>query len=154
MNSLILRTAVRLLTALLLLFSVFILLRGHDEPGGGFIGGLIAAGAFALYGVAYGPGAARELLRVSPRFLVGAGLGAATLSGLLAVLGRAPFLTGQWWTIYLGETAFKLSSVLVFDIGVFAVVIGFVLAFVLSLEEVHSDRYGDGDSSEPLESDA
>ena len=64
-NSPIFRTAARLLMPLLLLFSVFLLLRGHNEPGGGFVGGLVAAAAFALYAIAFGvqacaAGAARE----------------------------------------------------------------------------------------------
>lgn len=143
MNSVILRTAVRLLIVLLLLFSVFILFRGHDEPGGGFIGGLIAAGAFALYGVAFGPAEARRILRASPGMLVGVGLAAAAVSGLFAALDGQPFLTGQWWTIDYGPLDFYLSSVLVFDIGVFLVVIGFVLAFVFSLEEATAAQTGD-----------
>lgn len=141
MNSLILRTAVRLLIALLLVFSIFILLRGHDEPGGGFIGGLIAAGAVALYGVAFGSAAARELLVISPRLLIGVGLVLGAGSGLFALLARQPFLTGQWWTIEIGEFSTYLSSVLIFDFGVFAVVVGFVLAFVLYLEEVTDDAW-------------
>ncbi len=58
-----------------LMFSVFLLLRGHDEPGGGFIAGLVAAGAFTLYLFAFGVSATKEVLRmVDPRDLIGAGL--------------------------------------------------------------------------------
>jgi len=136
MNSLILRTAVRLLVVLLLVFSMFIFFRGHDEPGGGFIGGLIAAGAFALYSVAFGPAKTREFLRISPRLLLGIGLAAGVASGLLALIQNQAFLTGQWWTLYFNGLEIKLNSPLLFDIGVFAVVLGFVMAFVLSLDEV------------------
>ena len=52
MRTLILRTAAPYLTSLMLLFSIFVLLRGHNEPGGGFIGGLIAVSAFAIQGIA------------------------------------------------------------------------------------------------------
>jgi multisubunit Na+/H+ antiporter MnhB subunit len=152
MNSLILRTAVRLLIVLLLVFSVFIFFRGHDEPGGGFIGGLIAAGAFALYGVAFGPKAARTLLHMRPLFLIGFGLAAATASGLFALIPGEMFLTGQWVTIYLGAGELKIGSPLLFDIGVFSVVIGFVMAFVLSLEELDGEALPTGDSPPPEDS--
>ena len=65
-DSPIFRTAARLLMPLLLLFSVFLLLRGHNEPGGGFVGGLVAAAAFALYAIAFGTRRARQALVVSP----------------------------------------------------------------------------------------
>ena len=86
MNSPIFRTAARLLMPLLLLFSVFLLLRGHNEPGGGFVGGLVAAAAFALYGIAFGVQRARQALLVKPMTLLGVGLLIALLSGLPAVL--------------------------------------------------------------------
>lgn len=136
MNSLILRTAVRLLIVLLLVFSVFIFFRGHNEPGGGFIGGLIAAGAFALYGVAFGPRAARALLGARPTLLIGWGMVAAIASGLFAAFTGDAFMTGQWLTLYLGQAELKLGSPLLFDVGVFLIVVGFVMAFVLSLEEI------------------
>jgi hypothetical protein len=66
MNTLIFRTIAPLLTVVMLVFSVFILLRGHNEPGGGFIGGLIAASALAIYGMAAGPEAARRALKAHP----------------------------------------------------------------------------------------
>ena len=81
---------------LLLLFSVFLLLRGHNEPGGGFVGGLVAAAAFALYAIAYGVERARRALLVKPLTLLGAGLLIALASGVPAVLRGQPFLTAQW----------------------------------------------------------
>ena len=65
MNTLIFRTIAPLLVVVMLVFSVFILLRGHNEPGGGFIGGLIAASAIAIYGMAAGPAAVRRALKVA-----------------------------------------------------------------------------------------
>jgi len=135
MDSLILRTATRFLLALLLLYSVFILLRGHDEPGGGFIGGLIAAGAFTLYGIAYGSQELHSLLRVDPRALIGFGLVFGVVAGAMSVFIGTPFLDAVWVTLPIGADGFKTGSVLLFDVGVFLVVIGFVLTFVLALEE-------------------
>jgi multicomponent Na+:H+ antiporter subunit B len=74
MTSLILSTAARYLLPLLLLFSLFILVRGHNEPGGGFIGGLIAAAAFALNAIAFDAGTTRRTLRLDPRMLIPIGL--------------------------------------------------------------------------------
>ena len=66
MNTLIFRTMAPYLTALMVLFSIFVLLRGHNAPGGGFIGGLIAASAFAIQGIASGVAAVRRALWFHP----------------------------------------------------------------------------------------
>ena len=134
MKSLILQTASRYLIVLLVIFSVFILLRGHNEPGGGFVGGLLIAGAFALYGLAYEPKAARRLLRLDPRTIIGVGLVTAAGSGLAAVWHGQPFLTGQWLPYpipFLG----KLGTVFFFDLGVYLVVLGTTLLVLFTLEE-------------------
>jgi multicomponent Na+:H+ antiporter subunit B len=135
MNSVILRSATSLLLAVLLLFSVFLLLRGHDLPGGGFIGGLLGASAIALYAIANGYRAAVRLLRVPPQALVGWGLLCGVVAGFLAAFGGAPYLTGRWWIFDLAGVEWKLSSPLVFDIGVYLVVVGVVLTMVFALEE-------------------
>jgi multicomponent Na+:H+ antiporter subunit B len=134
MDSLILRTATRVLLPLLLLFSVFVLLRGHNEPGGGFIGGLLAAGGLALYLLAYGQQALRRILRLDPRTLVGAGLLAAVVAGSLPLVTGRPFLTGLWssWVV---PGVGKPSSVLLFDVGVYLVVVGTTLLVVGALAE-------------------
>lgn len=134
MRSVILQTATRFMLVLLVLFSVFILLRGHNEPGGGFIGGLLAAAALALHGLAYGVEDARRLLRVDPRSLLGAGLLTAVLAGCAALLGGKPFLTGLWFERPIPGIG-KVSSILFFDIGVYLVVIGTTLLILLTLGE-------------------
>lgn len=133
--SLILRTATRLIMPLLLVVSIYLLLRGHDQPGGGFIAGLMAASAFALYAVAYGAEAMARLLRFEPHAIIGGGLLVALASGIPGMLLGQPFLTGLWWTFYLNELAIKLSTVLVFDIGVYLVVLGVASTIVLVLAE-------------------
>ena len=135
-GSVILRTATRFLITLLFLTALFLLWRGHNEPGGGFIGGLVAAGAFALYLMAFGEAAMRRLLRVAPRDLLGVGLAIALVSGLFAVFSNEAFMTGQWMSLKLGEglEPLKLGTPLLFDIGVFLVVVGFTLTIVLALE--------------------
>ena len=93
MKSLILSAATRLLVALMLLFSVYMLLRGHNDPGGGFIGGLIAGIGFALYAMAHGTEAARRALRLDPGVSAMLGLRIALLAGLWsALVGDALYL--------------------------------------------------------------
>lgn len=135
MNSLILRTAARLLISLTLLFSIYVLLRGHNEPGGGFIGGLIAVSGFAIYAIAFGVAEVNRHLRVSPTVLAGAGLLAGGVSGLPSLLMGQPFMTGIWWDLHIGTVTLHLSTVLVFDIGVFLVVLGSLRAILLALED-------------------
>jgi multicomponent Na+:H+ antiporter subunit B len=135
MRSLILLTTARLLMPLLLLFSVFLLLRGHNEPGGGFAGGLVAAAAFILLAISRDPATARQALRIQPQALIGAGLLIAVGSGLVGLLVGDPLLTGQWWTLDLPGISFDLGTPLIFDIGVYLVVLGATLTMVLTLAE-------------------
>ena len=136
MTSLILSTASRLLLPLFLLFSIFILLRGHNEPGGGFVGGLIAAAAFALHAIAYDVEKTRTLLAIDTRSLIVMGLLLAMSSGMISLFLGEPFLTGHWVKVRLwpiGEL--DLGTPLFFDIGVYLTVIGVTLTIILSLAE-------------------
>ena len=134
--TIILRTAARQLLPLLVLFSVFLLLRGHNAPGGGFVGGLVAAAAFTLYALAFGPAAARAALRAEPRSLVVAGLLVAGAAGAAGPLYGRPFLTGLWaeLTLPLFGTLY-LGTPLLFDLGVYLVVLGVTLTILLTLAE-------------------
>jgi multisubunit Na+/H+ antiporter MnhB subunit len=135
MTSSILQTAVRLLMPLLLLFAVFLTLRGHHQPGGGFVGGLVVAASFVLYSIAFSVDAARRALLVRPSTLLGTGLLVALVSGLPAVLAGQPFMTAIWTTIPTGSTALAVGTPLVFDVGVFLAVIGVVLTIVFTLAD-------------------
>lgn len=137
MQSLILTTATRLLVALLLVFSVYALLRGHNLPGGGFIGGLIGATGFILYVIATSVDEARSALRVDPANIAMLGVGVAALSGIMSAFLGEPFLTGQWLFLFAedGGKGLPLSSVLVFDIGVYMAVFGGILTLVFAMEE-------------------
>ncbi len=135
MSSIILRTATRFLITLLLLLSVFFLARGHNEPGGGFIGGLVGAASFALYAIAFGVSRTRRALRIDPRTLIGVGLLIAVASGLPAAAVGLPFLTGQWGDVTIGGVTLSLGSPVFFDVGVYLVVVGITLTIILALEE-------------------
>ena len=130
--SLILRTAARLLVPLMILFSIFLMLRGHNESGGGFIGGLVGASAFALYAMAYGTRASRGALYVDPRTLMASGVGIALLSALLPMFFGEPFFTGLWTTLPGG---IKVGTPISFDIGVYLLVVGMTLVVVYELDD-------------------
>lgn len=139
MNTLILRTVAPPITALMLVFSVFVLLRGHNEPGGGFIGGLIAVSALAIYGIAYGVSAVRRAIRFHPLAIAGFGLLIATLSGFLSLFVGAPFMTGLWISPSFFGVELALATVISFDIGVYFVVLGAISSIALALEERETD---------------
>jgi multicomponent Na+:H+ antiporter subunit B len=136
MTSSILQTATRVLMPLLLLFAVFLLLRGHNQPGGGFVGGLVVASSFVLYAIAFGVEAGRRALLVAPTTLLGLGLLVALTSGLPAVAKGQPFMTAQWTEIGWGAGTVAVGTPLIFDTGVFLAVIGVMLTIVFTLAEV------------------
>lgn len=125
MNSIILQTTSRLIMPAAILFSIYVLLRGHNEPGGGFIGGLIAAAGIAVHAIPRGRTSLIIMIRFWPKSLVGAGIAMATLSGLPSLLKGQPFLTHLWSFALL-----PVGTTLIFDLGVYLVVIGSVLTFL------------------------
>ncbi len=136
MNSLILQTTARMLQPLLILFSIFLLLSGHNAPGGGFTGGLMAAAAFALYAIAYDVDTTKRALRVEPRVLIGAGLLTAAASGVISFVFGQPFMTGKWGYVPVpGLGKVEVGTPLLFDVGVYLVVLGITLLIVFSLAE-------------------
>jgi multicomponent Na+:H+ antiporter subunit B len=135
MSTLIFRTISPFVTALILVFAVFVTLRGHNEPGGGFIGGLIGAAGFAIFGLSHGVPRVRHALVIHPMAYAGIGLVLATVAGLMAGPAGSNFLTGLWIYPELLGTELALSTPLLFDIGVFLVVSGTMTSIALSLEE-------------------
>jgi multicomponent Na+:H+ antiporter subunit B len=136
MTSLILRVATRVMLPLLLLFSVFLLLRGHNAPGGGFSGGLVASAAFVLYGFAFGVADLQRAFPADPRRLIAAGLLLALASGGLAAATGRPWMTALWTEFDVpafGKTA--VGTPLFFDAGVYLVVVGITLSIFLPLAE-------------------
>ncbi len=140
MKTLIFRTIAPTLTAIMVVFSIFVLLRGHNEPGGGFIGGLIAASAIAIYGIAVGVREVRKALVVDPISLAGFGVFIAGFSGLLSLGQSVPYLTGLWGYISIGATKITISTPMIFDIGVYFAVVGTISAVALALEEGDVDK--------------
>ena len=135
MGSHILCIATRLLVGLILVFAVYLLFRGHNAPGGGFAGALVAGTGFALFAIPEGPAAVRRAVRTDPRSLVAWGLLMAVGSGLFALATGQPFLTGLWGGSEFLFEGLNVGTPLLFDGGVFLVVLGAILTLVLQLEE-------------------
>ncbi len=129
MSSLIFRTMAPALAVIMALFSLIVLFRGHNAPGGGFVGGLLLASGVAVYGMGRGVGEARRLLRVNPLAVSGVGVLVAAGSGFFALATDAPFLTGEW----LPGGLFGTPGL--FDVGVYLCVAGAVSAVALGLED-------------------
>lgn len=135
MNTVIFRTIAPTLAAIMVVFSIFVLLRGHNEPGGGFIGGLIAASAIAIYGIGASVTEVRKAMMVDPLAIAGLGVVLAGGSGLLSAFLDVPFMTSQWLIFEFAESEVALSTPMFFDIGVYLVVFGTISAVFLALEE-------------------
>lgn len=134
MRSLILSTATRYLLPLLLLLSVYLLLRGHNDPGGGFVGGLVASSAYALYAIAHDGGMARQVLRIEPQRLIALGLLTSLTSACLSLFAGLPFMSGLWIRGDIPVIG-KIGTPMIFDIGVYMVVVGVSLMIILTLAE-------------------
>ena len=133
-RSILLPVATRYLMPLLLVFSIFLLIRGHNMVGGGFVAGLVASSALMLYGIAVSPEALRKLLPVSPAYLVATGLCVALISGLIPLFLGEPFMTGLWLETEAPVIG-KLGTPLLFDVGVYLLVIGIVIWILLTIAE-------------------
>jgi len=134
-TTIILKTASNYLLPVLLVFSIFILLRGHYLPGGGFVGGLIASIAFILHSFANGLSKTRELLIMHPGFLLPLGLAISFLAGMAPVVFfDLPFMTGLWSPDELAILG-SVGSSLFFDIGVYLVVNGVTLTIIFTISE-------------------
>lgn len=133
-RSLILETCVAAIFPTALLFSIFLLFAGHNAPGGGFVGGLVAGASFVLRSV---EGSAPEQRRsgpASPPLLLGSGLTLAVLTGAGAWLFGHQFLESAKVSLdvpVLGTV--EATSTLAFDIGVYLVVVGLVLSVLGTL---------------------
>jgi len=136
MSSLILRTGMRLLLPLTLLFGAFMALKGHNAPGGGFIGGLIIAVALAMYRMAYGAESLHTAVPVHPRILIFVGLALAAVTGLTPLMFGEPVLRSvvEHWSLAEGLEPHFVSA-LFFDIGVLLVVVGSSIGIVVRFSE-------------------
>ncbi|SER09415.1 multicomponent Na+:H+ antiporter subunit B [Gracilibacillus ureilyticus] len=135
-NDLILRTMTVLISFILLGFSVYIFLAGHNAPGGGFIGGLMTSAAIVLMYMAYGYEAVNKILPINYRILIGVGLLIALATAIGSFVFGQPFLSQTFDYFHIpvfGEV--ELATATLFDIGVYLTVIGISLTIVLTISE-------------------
>lgn len=141
MTSIVLRTSARLLSPLLVVLSVVIMLRGHNEPGGGFIGGLVLAMALLL--PAFVDQSTPTLnLWVDPQRLIGFGWLIALLSPVSSLLLGAEFFQSLWlgsiWLPVVGKVG--IGTPMFFDLGVFLTVAGVTLKIASLFMQAAMDK--------------
>jgi multicomponent Na+:H+ antiporter subunit B len=134
--TLIYSTATRYLLPVLLIFSIYLLFRGHNEPGGGFVGGLVAAIAFTVHATAFQVKSATRMLGVQTHVLIAVGFALAVLSGLIGLTFGETFLHALWMdeTVTIPVLG-KLGTTFIFDLGVYFAVIGVTLTIFFTLME-------------------
>lgn len=132
MKNIVLERIVSLFLYVMVGFALFLLFRGHSRPGGGFIGGIIAAAGFLLYGIVFGSEKVLEKIKVDPRYILGTGLLVAFLAAISPMMMGKPPLTGMWITL----AGIPLGTPLLFDIGVFILVVGMIVSIFTNIMDV------------------
>ena len=151
-HPLILATFSRLLLPLALMVAVFILLRGHNLPGGGFIAGLITAVALTMQYLANGIAWTRTRLSGELHPLIGLGLLTATLTGLISIYLGYPFLTSAHGHVHLPLIGdLEIASAMVFDLGVAMVVVGITLVILIPLGSISAVQRQARPAAQPKE---
>jgi len=133
-NNLILKSTSSFIIFILLGFAIYLLLAGHNSPGGGFIGGLTTSAAFLLMFMAYGEDTVKKVIPINYLVLIPIGLMLAILTGFGSLLFNVPFLThtfGSFFIPIFGEV--ELSTAMLFDLGVYFTVFGTTMTIILTI---------------------
>ena len=133
MSTLTLRVTARFLTPVVVVLAAFFMVRGHDDPGGGFIAGLVLGAGVVLRWLAFGTNGIGRLLPLPPRVLLALGSGLAIVSGVTPLLFGDPLLSGTVVRVSVAGLELKAATSLVFDLGVLSIVLGMVGTFVVTL---------------------
>lgn len=135
-NDVILQTVTKAVAFIILVFSIYIFFAGHNNPGGGFVGGLLTAGAILLLSLAYDIKTVKSVLPINFRILTAFGLLLAILTGVGSFLFNVPFLThafGYFDLPFMGKT--ELATATLFDFGVYFTVVGVTMTIILTIGE-------------------
>nr|ABS70474.1 MrpB [synthetic construct] len=145
-NDVLLHTLTRVVTFIILAFSVYLFFAGHNNPGGGFIGGLMTASALLLMYLGFDMRSIKKAIPFDFTKMIAFGLLIAIFTGFGGLLVGDPYLT-QYFEYYqipiLGET--ELTTALPFDLGIYLVVIGIALTIILTIAEDDMDYKDDDD---------
>lgn len=135
-RSLFFKYLARLMLPVLLLFSLFLLLRGHNQPGGGFVGGLVGSSSIILMTLAYGADEVRQRLRIDFLRAMFYGLAIALISGCVGFIAGIAFQDALWWKPFIqGIGRLELGTPLLFDVGVYVVVFSATSSIVMHMAE-------------------
>ena len=141
-RSVVLTETVNGITPVLLLFSIFLTLRGHNAPGGGLAGGRVMGSAVVQRILAAGPRGVRTL-RLDPNLLIGTGLVLALSVGLTSLIVDGSFLESAIWKWHVPVVGdIKIVSSSLFDIGVHVLVVGVVMAIIVAFAEADDEMRG------------
>lgn len=135
-NELMIHTITRIVTFIVLAFSVYLFFAGHNNPGGGFIGGLMTASALVLLYLGFDLKSIKKALPFNYTVIIAIGLLTAIMTGVSSMLFGYPYLTqffGYYQLPILGKT--ELTTALFFDLGVYLVVVGIALTIILTISE-------------------
>jgi multicomponent Na+:H+ antiporter subunit B len=135
-NNMMIQTITRIVTLIILAFSIYLFLAGHNNPGGGFIGGLMTASAILLLYLTFDMKKIMKEIPISFTSLIGIGLLTAVGTGIATMLFDYPFLTHffDYFDVpILGEI--ELTTAVAFDLGVYLVVVGIALTIILTIAE-------------------
>jgi multicomponent K+:H+ antiporter subunit A len=127
----------RVLMPIAIVVGLYIFLRGHNEPGGGFVAGLVIAIALLMQYMASGFAWTQERKRIEYHTMIGLGVVIAGLTGVGSWLAGVPFLTSAFTYIHLPPIEeFELATAMLFDLGVFLTVLGAVMLMLYSLSRI------------------
>lgn len=135
-NDLILRTTTSVIAFVLLGFAIYLLLAGHNSPGGGFVGGLMTSAAVVLMYMSYGLDAVKKILPINFRTLIPIGLLIAVATGIGSFIFNVPFLTHTFGSFYFpvfGEI--ELATAMLFDLGVYFTVLGVTITIIMTIAD-------------------
>lgn len=135
-NDVILRTVSKVLVFIILTFSWYLFFAGHNNPGGGFIGGLMTASALVLLAIAFDTNTVRKVIPFDFRKIAATGLLIALLTGTGSFVFGAPFLShafGYFELPIMGKT--ELATAVLFDLGVYLAVIGVTMTILMTIGE-------------------
>jgi len=135
-NDVILQTFTKAIAFIILIFSLYLFFAGHNQPGGGFIGGLMTASALVLLYIAYDIKMVKKMIPFDFKKMIAVGMLTAVATGGGSFLFQKPFLThafGYFQLPFLGKT--ELATAVLFDLGVYLTVVGVTMTIILAIAE-------------------